>query len=99
MKTLSPAILTLGVTLVGATFGVQAGNPFAAQELASGYSLAADEKAKDGSCGEAKCGADMKEKTESKAAEGKCGADKAVKEGSSDVGKAAAEGKCGDKKK
>jgi uncharacterized low-complexity protein len=48
-----------------------AGNPFAAKTLDAGYQLAqADTKAKEGKCGEAKCGADKKAK------EGSCGGDK-----------------------
>ncbi len=48
-----------------------AGNPFAAKTLDAGYQVAqADTKAKDGKCGEAKCGADKKAK------EGSCGGDK-----------------------
>ena len=48
-----------------------AGNPFAAKTLDAGYQVAqADTKAKDGKCGEAKCGADKKTK------EGSCGGDK-----------------------
>ncbi len=48
-----------------------AGNPFAAKTLDAGHQLAqADPKAKDGKCGEAKCGADKKAK------EGSCGGDK-----------------------
>ena len=47
-----------------------AGNPFAAKTLDAGYQVAqADMKAKDGKCGEAKCGADKKK-------EASCGADK-----------------------
>ena len=53
-----------------------AGNPFAAKTLDAGYQIAqadmkSDSKAKDGKCGEAKCGADKK--AESKAKDGKCG--------------------------
>ncbi len=48
-----------------------AGNPFAAKTLDAGYQVAqADMKAKDGKCGEAKCGAGKKAK------EGSCGGDK-----------------------
>lgn len=63
-----------------------AGNPFAAKSLDAGYQVAqADMKAKDGKCGEAKCGADKKGATKAKdgkCGEGKCGADKKAKEGS-----------------
>ena len=66
-----------------------AGNPFAAKTLDAGYQLAqadmkADTKAKDGKCGEAKCGADKKmdKKKDGKCGEAKCGADKKAKEAS-----------------
>ena len=69
---------------LGVAFTVQAaGNPFAAQELSSGYSLAAGEKSAEGSCGEGKCGGEMnkaegeaKAEGEGKCGEGKCGAEK-----------------------
>jgi uncharacterized low-complexity protein len=62
-----------------------AGNPFAAKTLDAGYQVAqADTKAKDGQCGEAKCGADKKstKAKDGKCGEAKCGADKKVKEAS-----------------
>lgn len=62
-----------------------AGNPFAAKTLDAGYQLAqADTKAKEGKCGEAKCGADKKtsKAKDGKCGEAKCGADKKAKEGS-----------------
>lgn len=66
-----------------------AGNPFAAKQLNTGYQVAqADMKAKDGKCGEAKCGADKKmdkgmdKKKDGKCGEAKCGADKKAKEAS-----------------
>lgn len=101
-------VLTLGAALIGVSaLSHAAGNPFAINELSSGYSLAANEKGKEGSCGEAKCGAnrkatedgsaDQKAKEGScgaaKTQEGKCGADKA-KEGSCGAGKTK-EGNCG----
>lgn len=102
MKQLNSTLLTLGFALVGTSVSVQAAsNPFATQELSSGYSVAAAEKAKDGSCGEAKCGAEMKQGEHAAKAgeEGKCGADKATKEGScGEEGKAMKEGSCGEKK-
>ncbi|GAA5524067.1 hypothetical protein Maes01_00620 [Microbulbifer aestuariivivens] len=74
--------------LASASLNVSAGivsdaNPFAAEELSSGYSLAmlsehdADGKKKEGKCGEGKCG------------EGKCGEEGKKKEGK------CGEGKCG----
>ncbi len=58
-----------------------AGNPFAAKTLDAGYQVAqADMKAKDGKCGEAKCGADKKAKEGSgggdKKKDASCGAKK-----------------------
>ena len=85
MKHLNTVVASLGAALLtSAAFTVQAaGNPFAAQELSSGYSLAAGEKAAEGSCGEGKCGGDMKKaegeakaEGEGKCGEGKCGAEK-----------------------
>jgi uncharacterized low-complexity protein len=88
MKQRNSVAITLGAALLSTAFAAQAGsNPFAAQELSSGYSLAAHEKGHEGSCGEGKCG------------EGKCGGDKARKEGScGEEGKAGHEGKCGAEK-
>ena len=94
MKQRNTIAITLGAALLGSTFVAQAGgNPFASQELSSGYSLAAHEKGHEGACGEGKCGGDMK------AEEGKCGGDKAAKEGScGEEAKAGHEGKCGGEK-
>ncbi|PAU64134.1 hypothetical protein BZL41_10985 [Pseudomonas sp. PIC25] len=91
MKHLNTVAATLGAALLtSVTWSAQAAqNPFSAQELSSGYSLAAHEKDHEGACGEGKCGGEMKstqgdteatkgEKTaaEGKCGEGKCGADK-----------------------
>ncbi|MFD1215530.1 MULTISPECIES: HvfA family oxazolone/thioamide-modified RiPP metallophore [Microbulbifer] len=70
-----------------------AADPFAAEELSSGYNLAmADDhkkdKKKEGKCGEGKCGEEGKKK-EGKCGEGKCGEGKKKKEGK------CGEGKCG----
>ena len=73
---------------------------FAANNLQAGYTLADN---MEGKCGEAKCGADHKDKKAEakcgadKKAEGKCGADKKA-EGSCGADKKA-EGKCGADKK
>ncbi|MGE8502306.1 MAG: hypothetical protein ACN6P1_08765 [Pseudomonas sp.] len=90
MKQLNTLTAILGAALLTsmAFTAHAASNPFAAQELASGYSLAAAEKAQEGSCGEGKCGGEMKADKEGKCGEGKCGAEK----------KADAEGKCGEGK-
>ncbi|MDP5964079.1 hypothetical protein P3859_29470, partial [Pseudomonas aeruginosa] len=85
MKKISLASSVVGAALLGvASVGAHAAqNPFAVQELSSGYSVAAAEKAKEGSCGEAKCGADKGKREASKAGhEGSCGADRKAKEGS-----------------
>ena len=94
MKQRNTIAITLGAALLGSTFVAQAGgNPFASQQLSSGYSLAAHEKGHEGACGEGKCGGDMK------AEEGKCGGDKASKEGKCGGDKAAKEGSCGEEAK
>jgi uncharacterized low-complexity protein len=85
-------------------------NPFAAQELNSGYKLAAKDaegKCGEGKCGEGKCGgkATAQDKNaegkcgEGKCGEGKCGGSKpeAKAEGKSGEGKCG-EGKCGEGK-
>jgi uncharacterized low-complexity protein len=91
-----PLAVAIG-TAVAATFSmtpiVNAGqNPFGMTDLSSGYmELAEGEKKADGSCGEGKCGGEMKKKMEmeqKKKAEGSCGEGKC------------GEGKCaGNKKK
>ena len=94
MKQRNTIAITLGAALLGSTFVAQAGgNPFASQELSSGYSLAAHEKGHEGACGEGKCGGEMK------AEEGKCGGDKASKEGKCGGDKAKKEGSCGEEAK
>ncbi|MFP6848162.1 MAG: hypothetical protein VCA57_05620 [Pseudomonas sp.] len=95
MKHLNSVVASLGVALLSsAAFTVQAAsNPFAAQELSSGYSVAAGEKSAEGSCGEGKCGGEMKKaEGEDKHAEGRCGGE------AKSAPKAAAEGKCGEGK-
>lgn len=76
-------------------------NPFAINELSSGYQLAqadSGEKDKEGKCGEGKCGEEgaAKKDAEGKCGEGKCGEDKAAadKMGEGKCG----EGKCGEDK-
>ena len=100
MNKLNTVVATLGAALLStaAVTAQAAGNPFAAQELSSGYSLAAHEKGHEGACGEGKCGAEMQQGA-GKAEEGKCGGDKAKKEGScGEEAKAGHEGKCGGEK-
>ena len=62
-------------------------NPFAMQELSSGYMQMVE-----GKCGEGKCGG-KKKGNEGKCGEGKCGDSKGKKEGK------CGEGKCGGEKK
>ncbi|MGH8551529.1 MAG: HvfA family oxazolone/thioamide-modified RiPP metallophore [Methylococcales bacterium] len=83
----TPRALAIG-TAVAATFSLTPivnaeQSPFGMTDLASGYMQTAEgEKKADGSCGEGKCGGEMKKKMEQKKkAEGSCG-----------------EGKCGEGK-
>ncbi len=98
LKPISFAIST-AVVAIAATGSVSAAdaNPFAMNELSSGYMQVA---AAEGKCGEGKCGGDMMKAKKAKMAkdgkcgEGKCGGDKMAKDGK------CGEGKCGgDKKK
>lgn len=66
-------------------------NPFASAELSSGYMQLAEHHGKEGKCGEAKCGEDMKKDGEGKCGEAKCGGE--MKDDMKD-----AEGKCGEAK-
>ncbi|MBE0439442.1 MAG: low-complexity protein [Gammaproteobacteria bacterium] len=92
------AALTAGLALSPMTVSADT-NPFASTELSSGYmQLAEAEKANEGKCGEAKCGAN---KEGEKAKEGKCGEAKcgANKDGAKAAdGEKAKEGKCGEAK-
>lgn len=66
--------VALGSAFAAATLMpvAHAANPFSADTLQNGYQVAqADIKAKDGKCGEGKCGADKKK--DGKCGEGKCG--------------------------
>ena len=69
----SAFLLTVGASAVNAA----SENPFAIKSLSSGYQVADNhaDKAKDGKCGEGKCGAEMKDgaKTDAKMKDGKCG--------------------------
>jgi len=93
----SKTSLTLALTAVIGAAGIAhaAGNPFALSALPQGYMIAAADKAKDGKCGEGKCGA----KKDTKAKDGKCGEGKCggAKETKAKDGKCG-EGKCGGKK-
>jgi len=80
-------------SLVSAPLANADENPFKMESLKSGYQVASADKAKDGKCGEGKCGGDKKK-------EGACGGDKKDKEGACGGDKKDKEGACGgDKKK
>jgi uncharacterized low-complexity protein len=98
-KISKPLSIAIGVAMVGgltavgsASAGISADeNPFAMEELRSGYLMAGSHK--EGGCGEGKCGEDKKKDAEGscgedKGAEGSCGENK----GGEDKG---GEGKCG----
>jgi len=88
-----PLVTAIGAAVVGslsATATIAADNPFAMQELDSGYMQVAME----GKCGEGKCGGaggEAKKAMEGKCGEGKCG-------GAGGEAKKAMEGKCGEGK-
>ena len=92
--------IALGSAIALGAFSVAASasqNPFALNELSSGYQLAqadSGEKDKEGKCGEGKCGEDKAAKmdAEGKHSEGKCGDDKAAADDKM------GEGKCGGEK-
>ena len=81
MKKLNKTAFAIGTSIVaglGSTTVIAANNPFESTELAAGYLNIAEAgeqdgsiKAKDGSCGEGKCG--NKTDKSSKAKEGTCG--------------------------
>jgi len=70
-KMIKPVSLAVGAAFLGSlTFGVHAanGNGMQATDLAQGYMLVGDDKAKEeGKCGEGKCGGDKAKE------EGRCG--------------------------
>jgi uncharacterized low-complexity protein len=88
------SVITTAVGLASAiAFGAAhaAENPFAMKDLGNGYQVA--EKAKDGKCGEGKCGSDKKAK------DAKCGSDKKAKDAKCGGDKKAKDAKCGGDKK
>ena len=100
IKTLSIAAGTAFVAslAVGSTANAAEGaNPFAMNELSSGYMQLAE-----GKCGEGKCGGKKaKKKMEGKCGEGKCGGKKEMEknmEGKCGGKKSEKEGKCGEGK-
>ena len=87
---LTLASMTAVAGLALGSFAHAADNPFGMQKLESGYQLAqasTDDKHAEAKCGEAKCGADAKQK------EGKCGGEK--KKDGSCGGDKKKEGSCG----
>ena len=83
--------LSIGAAAVNA-----AENPFAIKSLSNGYQVADHhEKAKDGKCGEGKCGHGDKD---AKAKDGKCGEGKCGAEMKKDGAEKAKDGKCGEGK-
>jgi uncharacterized low-complexity protein len=87
----SAFLLTMGAATVNA-----AENPFAIKSLSSGYQVADNhaDKAKDGKCGEGKCGADKAKAKDGKCGEGKCGENMKKTDAKAKDGKCG-EGKCG----
>ncbi len=102
-KAVALAVTSAFVLSIGAASVNAAENPFAIKSLSSGYQVTEHhEKAKDGKCGEGKCGAEMKDgaKTDAKAKDGKCGEGKCgaeMKDGAKTDAKAK-DGKCGEGK-
>ena len=99
---LSLALGTVFVaSMAASSVAVAAQNPFAMASLDKGYMVAAADKAKDGKCGEGKCGASMDAKVKVK--DGSCGAANGkMKEGNCGASKTAvpkmSDGKCGEGK-
>ncbi|MCK4951345.1 MAG: hypothetical protein KAS48_05965 [Gammaproteobacteria bacterium] len=108
-KPLNAAIGAAIITsLSGAPLANADSNPFAANQLSSGYMVAdmegkcgGEKKVeKEGKCGEGKCGGEKKVEKEGKCGEGKCGGsmmkeEKSMKEGKCGGEKKSKEGKCG----
>jgi uncharacterized low-complexity protein len=82
MKRTQQTALTLALgTAIAATLAAApvtaAENPFVSQAMSQGYMVAsADSKAKEGKCGEGKCGGAKAKAKEGKCGEGKCGGKK-----------------------
>ena len=104
---LTPLAAAVGVTLAASLatlpLASAADNPFSMKDIGSGYKVA-----KDGSCGEGKCGGkkgkkdgkcgDKKGKKDGKCGEGKCGDKKGMKDGKCGDKKGKKDGKCGEGK-
>jgi len=95
-RTIKPLAAVIGASFMAATMSplATAGNPFAINELSSGYQLADAHKGAEGKCGEGKCGTEKTE-GEGKCGEGKCGTEKTEGEGKCGGEKTEGEGKCG----
>jgi uncharacterized low-complexity protein len=100
-KAVALAVSSAFVLSIGAATVNAAENPFAIKSMSKGYQVADhhEEKAKDGKCGEGKCGAEMK-KDGAKAKDGKCGEGKCGAEMKKDgaTAKEMKDGKCGEGK-
>jgi uncharacterized low-complexity protein len=99
-KAVALAVTSAFVLSIGAATISAAENPFAIKSLSSGYQVADNhaDKAKDGKCGEGKCGAEMKKDGAAKAKDGKCGEGKCGAEMKKDGAAKAKDGKCGEGK-
>ena len=95
MKPVTAAVGTAFVASLATAGLASADNPFAAEELASGYDQLAQADA-EGKCGEGKCGESKDD--EGKCGEGRCGESKDESEGKCGESKDDTEGKCGEGK-
>ena len=95
-KAVAFAVSSAFALSIGAATINAAENPFAIKSLSSGYQVADHhEKAKDGKCGEGKCGHGDKD---AKAKDGKCGEGKCGAEMKKEGAEKAKDGKCGEGK-
>lgn len=95
-KAVALAVSSAFALSIGAATINAAENPFAIKSLSSGYQVADHhEKAKDGKCGEGKCGHGDKD---AKAKDGKCGEGKCGVEMKKEGAEKAKDGKCGEGK-
>ncbi len=98
-KAVALAVSSAFVLSIGTVALHAAENPFAIKSLSTGYQVADHhEKAKDGKCGEGKCGAEMKNEGAEKAKDGKCGEGKCGAEMKKEGAEKAKDGKCGEGK-
>jgi uncharacterized low-complexity protein len=98
-KAVALAVTSAFVFSVSAATVNAAENPFAFKSLSNGYQVADNhaDKAKDGKCGEGKCGAEMKKEGATKTKDGKCGEGKCG-ENMKKTDAKAKDGKCGEGK-